>query len=454
VTYLDLFSGIGTASLAFDPYGWHCLAHAETDPFASAVLAHRFPDTPNLGDVRNFEEWPDLGTVDLVCGGTPCQSFSIAGLRQGLDDPRGRLMLTYLAVARRYRPRWLVWENVLNALSIDEGRAFATLLRGLEECGYHAAWRVLDAQFVRTQRFPRAVPQRRRRVFLVGYLGDWRGPAEVLFEPESLRRDSPPSRTPGQGASADVAQSLVASGRGVERTGESRGQDNVIAARLVSFGEYETDDVASTVQNRDYKYATDLVAHTLRSEGFDASEDGTGRGPPLVCFPAEMSATQTHIRGDIAGALSVKHLQAIAFDAKRNGGVSEDAAPTLRAMDHDSSHANAGGMMAVAIQERAVAENPKSGPDGKGWRDDGAAYSLEARGPQAVASEREQWAVRRLTPRECERLQGLPDDFTNIPWRGKNHAPDGPRYRAIGNAWPLNVADWLAGRIDQQEREG
>ncbi|RVH79918.1 DNA (cytosine-5-)-methyltransferase [Sinorhizobium meliloti] len=437
---LDLFSGIGTAKLAFEPYGWHCVAHAEIDRFAATLLRYRFPDTPNFGDVNGYRDWPDLD-IDLVTGGTPCQAFSVAGLRQGLADPRGVLMLDYLAVARRYRPRWLVWENVAGALSHNAGRSFATFLRGLEECGYCCAWRVLDAQFVRTQRLPRAVPQRRRRLFVVGCLGNWRGPAEILLEPESMRGDSPPRRTPGQGASADFAQSLVASGRGVERPGEPRGQDPVVAARLVSFGEYERDGTASPVLERDYKYASDLVAHTLKADGFDASEDGTGRGQPLIPVVAPtLSGAANRTGGDrppgTMGADMHDALIPIAFDSKSHGSGGE-VSPTLRAMEFSGSHANAGGQIAVAFNAR---QDPVPGDVPGSLDEDG--YS------QAVAA---RWGVRRLTPRECERLQGLPDDWTDIPWRGAKHAPDGPRYRAIGNAWPLNVADWIASRITEWE---
>ena len=390
--YLDLFSGVGTASIAFDPLGWQCLAHSEIDKFASAILRHRFPDVPNLGDINGFQEWPDYGSVDLVCGGSPCQAFSIAGLRAGLADPRGKLMLVYLAVVRRYMPRWIIWENVPGVLSLHRGQAFETLLRGLEELGYHAAWRVLDAQFTRVDGYPRAVPQRRGRVFLVGYLGDWRYPAQVLLEPESLRWNPAPRRDQGQGYSRDVAASLVGSGRGTERVGESRGQDDVIAVRTAAGLDPPIPSVANTLTAR-------------MSKGVNTTMD---EGQTMVPV-------------------------AIGFDSKRNGheiGV----APTLRAMGHANSHANAGGQLAVA--------QPLGAGDGKrGWHNDldqGAFIPGEM-------------MVRRLMPVECERLQGLPDDWTNVPWRGKDHAPDGPRYKAIGNAWAVPVGRWVARRIQLVE---
>ena len=239
LSYLSVCSGIEAASVAWHPLGWHPTAFSEIDPFACHVLAHRqrstrplympvpsdaptflqrrtraaamkavaglpewSPETntrqiPNFGDLEAFRSWPDA-TVDLLVGGTPCQSFSVAGLRKGLDDPRGNLALVYLGVADRYRPRWIVWENVPGVLSSSGGRDFGAFLGGLGELGYGWAYRILDAQFVRTRLLPGAVPQRRRRVFVVGYLGDWRPAAAVLFDPESLRGNPPPRREPGK----------------------------------------------------------------------------------------------------------------------------------------------------------------------------------------------------------------------------------------------------------------
>ena len=178
IRYLSVCSGIEAATVAWHPLGWQAVAFAEVDAYPSAVLAHHYPHVPNYGDMTRFREWPDAA-LDLLVGGTPCQSFSVAGLRKGLDDPRGSLMLTYLAVARRYRPRWVVWENVPGVLSVDDGRAFGSLLGGLAELGYGFAYRVLDAQHF-------GVPQQRRRVFVVGCSRGWRHSAAVLFERESL----------------------------------------------------------------------------------------------------------------------------------------------------------------------------------------------------------------------------------------------------------------------------
>jgi DNA (cytosine-5)-methyltransferase 1 len=193
VRFASVCSGIEAASVAWSPLGWKAAFFSEIDKFPCAVLAHHYPDVPNLGDMNRFKDWPDAA-FDVLVGGTPCQSFSVAGLRKGLADPRGNLALVYLAIAARYRPRWLVWENVPGVLSSDGGRDFGSFLGGLGELGYGWAYRVLDAQYVRVDGLERAVPQRRRRVFVVGYLGDWRRAAAVLFERESLSGHPSPRR--------------------------------------------------------------------------------------------------------------------------------------------------------------------------------------------------------------------------------------------------------------------
>ncbi len=229
--YGSVCSGIEAASAAWEPLGWQPAWFAEIETFPAAVLAHRWPSVPNHGDMTKFKEWPDA-TIDILVGGTPCQSFSVAGLRKGLDDPRGNLMLTYLAIAARYRPRWLVWENVPGVLSSNGGRDFAAFLTGLGQLGYGFAYRVLDAQYF-------GVPQRRRRVFVVGCLGSWRRAAAVLFERESLQRNT--------GAGAAAQENVAAA------------TENGLAYRMRGFGDYIADHTVSTVKARDHKDATDLI---------------------------------------------------------------------------------------------------------------------------------------------------------------------------------------------------
>jgi DNA (cytosine-5)-methyltransferase 1 len=370
--YLSICSGIEAASVAWGPLGWSPVAFSEIADFPSAVLAHHYPGVPNWGDLTKFREWPDAD-FDVLVGGTPCQSFSLAGLRKGMADPRGNLALTYLAVADRYRPDWLVWENVPGVLSSNDGRDFGAFLGALGELGYWWAYRVLDAQYY-------GVPQRRRRVFVVGCLGDRHGAASVLFERESLQGHPSPRRAPGQEIAAAVAPSFTGSGRGVARTGESRGQDPVVALCLNAKGGGGRLDAESET---------------------------------FVCAPAAAYRTSGN-----CGAWST---------GDKTGALTTGTDPN----SHD-----------VAIQERAVSEGA-SGPGGRGWQE-GVAYTLEARHrPQNVATPA---AVRRLTPTEFERLQGFPDGYTDVPYRGKR-AADGPRYKALGNSMAAPVMRWLGERI-------
>jgi DNA (cytosine-5)-methyltransferase 1 len=471
---LSVCSGIEAATQAWHPLGWQCAGVSEIEPFPRAVLeqrlgavpvddGHRYHSGSNslplFGDFTKIEAH-HVGPVDLLVGGTPCQSFSIAGKRLGLDDPRGNLTLEFLALARRVRPRWIVWENVPGVLSHDKGRTMGTFLRLVGECGFRWAYRVLDAQYVRVGRFGRAVPQRRRRVFLVGYSGAAGvDPRAVLFDRESLRGNPAPRREAGQGVAADVAPSLVSSGRGVERCGETRGQDPVIA--VANSGEVSYCIASSGQASNDAETETEtLIAHALRGEGFDASEDGTGRGTPLV--PVQYGIT---IHGtdktakvasftEVAGSLRTKppgsqenssSTAVVAFSAKDYGAdAMEDCSPTLRAGGHTGSHANAGVMPAVAFAQNSRDEVRLFGEDGATVGALGAEPGMKQQCYVAA-----NWRVRRLTPRECERLQAFPDDFTKIEWRGKpaDKCPDGPRYKALGNSMAVNVMCWIGERI-------
>jgi len=198
VRYLSVCSGIEAASVAWHELGWTPVAFSEIEKFPSAVLAHYYPNVPNWGDMTKFKEWPDE-SIDVLVGGTPCQSFSLAGLRKGLADPRGNLMLTFLAIADKYRPEWLVWENVPGVLSSNGGRDFGALLGGLAKLGYGFAYRILDAQYF-------GVAQRRRRVFVVANARSWQRAAAVLFERESLCGNPAPRRETKQ----DVAGTFTA----------------------------------------------------------------------------------------------------------------------------------------------------------------------------------------------------------------------------------------------------
>lgn len=202
--YLSLFSGIEAASVAWEPLGWEPVCFAEIDEFPSALLAERYPEVPNVGDVTKMNWKKYRGKVDLVVGGSPCQSFSIAGKREGLQGESG-LMYEYIRAVREIRPRWFLWENVPGALSSEGGEAFRQLLSEMDKLGYGLAWRVLDAQFF-------GVAQRRRRVFLVGRLGDPGGPCQVLFEPEGLRWDHQTSREKREALAARAGRGAAVAG--------------------------------------------------------------------------------------------------------------------------------------------------------------------------------------------------------------------------------------------------
>jgi DNA (cytosine-5)-methyltransferase 1 len=213
VRYLSVCSGIEAASVAWESLCWTPVAFSEIEKFPSKVLAHRFPNVPNLGDMTRYKEWDiERGSVDLIVGGTPCQAFSVAGLRKGLDDPRGNLALTFIAMVDHFKPEWVIWENVPGVLSSSGGRDFGSFLGALGNIGYGFAYRVLDAQYF-------GVPQRRRRVFVVAHSsGDSRRAAEILFEPESLSGNHKTSRAQGQGI-ADASITGTVSSKWAKGTG-------------------------------------------------------------------------------------------------------------------------------------------------------------------------------------------------------------------------------------------
>ena len=191
MNYLSVCSGIEAASVAWEPLGFRAVGFSEIEKFPSQVLAHRYPTVRNYGDMTKYKEWELDAPIDILVGGTPCQSFSVAGLRKGLDDPRGNLSLTYVGILDKFKPNWFVWENVSGVLSSGGGRDFGSFVGAVVKLGYGFAYRVLDAQFF-------GVPQRRCRVFVVGCLRGWRSSSEVLFESESVCRNPAPSREKGE----------------------------------------------------------------------------------------------------------------------------------------------------------------------------------------------------------------------------------------------------------------
>ena len=418
--YGSLCSGIEAASAAWESLGWQPAWFAEIEPFPCAVLNHHWPHVPNYGDMTRLVGKILNGTVeapDILVGGTPCQAFSVAGLRGSLDDERGNLTLVLIRIldaidfirARNGQPPCiLVWENVPGVLSTKDN-AFGCFLGGLAgedmplepagqkwtNAGYvlghkrRIAWRILDAQYF-------GVPQRRRRVFLVASAGN-ANPAEILFERHGqaghpaagaeTRQDPAAFVESSFGAyeQSTVCGTVRASGGAVQG-----GSETLLACRMRGFGDYIQDNTAGTVKARDHKDATDLiVVH--------------GRQDPCT----------------------------------------SDKAFTL-----DCQHS--GNTNIVCINGNIIGKDPNgtSGGNGMGAIQDGTAYTLTATDRHAVSDGLQ---VRRLMPVECERLQGFPDNHTLIPWRGKPAAdcPDSQRYKAIGNSMAVPVMRWIGERIKQ-----
>lgn len=424
--YLSVCSGIEAATVAWHPLGWKPFAFAEIEKFPSAVLAHHYPSVPNLGDMTKFKDWPDAD-IDVLVGGTPCQSFSVAGLRQGLADPRGNLCLTYLAIADRYRPEWILWENVPGVLSSDEGRDFGAFLGGLGQLGYGWSYRVLDAQYVRVDGFGRAVPQRRRRVFVVGNLRDWRRAAAVLFERESLQGNTAPRRETGQGTAVDVAPCFRAGGN---QTGGDRpyGTDVDTCDSLIPYS------ITPSNSNTDYNAREARKSQALTGNGNRPS----ARGGDLIAFAQNQreEVRELEVAGAIAAEPGMKQQTYLAFAHQQGGSID------LHLSDN----------LALALQksqQQAVAYDLRGREDGSQFEGPHDTANIRAAsGGSSRSYVAQTWAVRRLTPRECERLQGFPDGYTDVAWRNKNWTPDGPRYKALGNSMAVNVMRWLGRRIE------
>jgi DNA (cytosine-5)-methyltransferase 1 len=441
-------SGIEAASVAWSPLGWQSVFFSEIEAFPSAVLSHRHPQTPNLGDMTKFKDWPDAA-IDVLVGGTPCQSFSVAGLRKGLDDPRGNLTLTYLAIAARYRPGWLVWENVPGVLSSNGGRDFAAFLFGLGECGYGFAYRVLDAQYF-------GLAQRRKRVFVVASTRGWQSAAAVLFERASLSGNPAPRREAGKA----VAPTIAGCSNGGGSNGPGRDVDSVETLQVVAMAhgqggaEIASERSPTRTCNHEAPILFSPVTHTLRGEGFDASEDGTVRGTPLVPVTIAFHPTQEPISStDVCHALGANAnanataAVAIGVDCF-NGAITGDVAATLSTRSGTGCETGPTVLAfdTTQVTSKANVSNPKPG-------DPYHPLAAGAHAP-AIATPTQ---VRRLTPRECERLQGFPDDYTAIPWRKKaaDLCPDGPRYKSLGNSMAVPVMRWIGERIamvDEIER--
>ena len=433
--YLSVCSGVAAEHLAWSPLGWECAGFAEIDGRAREFLKYKYPDVPLSGDFTQITG-DQHGPVDLVFGGTPCQSFSVAGSRGGLDDDRGNLALEFCRLVDRVAPEWVVWENVPGVLSDNRGRGFGAIVGSLVELGYGCAWRVLDAQWVRVESHPRAVPQRRRRVFLVGHRGNWTRAGAVLFEPEGLRRHPAPRREAGK-AVAGTFGARPSAGGGFGTDFECDG-GLVPEQKFFGGGKLGERDVAAcltTSQERDDPSTQNyVVSPALTQDCGEASEDGTGRRPLVVATDSDVAATMTGGSGE--------------------RGYPNDA--TMHAGGYiQVYHENIGGNVAMSDTARALRADASKSYQGVVYSVDGRQSSghsdevmgsLDTHDRTAVIMESDTLRVRRLMPVECERLMGFPDGYTE-------HGADGPfsdaaRYRMIGNSVAVNCLRWVGERIE------
>jgi DNA (cytosine-5)-methyltransferase 1 len=514
--YLSLFSGIEAASVAWKDLGWEPVGFSEIEPFPCAVLKHRFPNTPNYGDITKWKEWGLVpGTVDVVCAGSPCQAFSTAGLRKGLDDPRGNLALVTLGLVEFLKPKWFIWENVPGVLTAQSGSAFGAILTALGDIGYGWSYRVLDAQHF-------GVPQRRRRVWLCGYrdpvtgVADWRPPAAVLSFSESLcwnpakswKKRKAPADDAASGAGAtgneggagagcwwdggQVSQTLDA----VLSKGQTMPEKNRFPAvleptpfRKSKRAQSETDD-ESWVEGQE--------ANTLNN--FDLGDTRTTHAVvEPICFEPRSQDGHARVCGDVSPTLNTAQVGqrqpcvAISFqpgNLRREAGAdpSTKTFPTLKCDSGDQSP-HVAIVQASELRMRGemtekdicptltagakqgdtepLAVHPVIPLDGMNLLsrlgECGENHSIQSFNPGDPSFTLKKggtqhgiltpMAVRRLTPTECLRLQGFPDGWTQIPWKGKTaeECPDGPQYKAIGNSWAVPCARYIGERINMVE---
>lgn len=475
LTYGSLCSGVEAATVAWHPLGWQPQWFSEIEAFPSAVLKHHYPEVPNLGDMTKLHERKEFHarSIDVLVGGTPCQSFSVAGLRKGMADPRGNLALEYLRIADTKRPRWVIWENVPGVLSSSKGEDFRAFISGLvrwdvpippggwQNSGivnpaptsgaYGVAWRVLDAQYF-------GVAQRRRRVFVIGYLGNWKPAFEVLFEPHSMQGHSAPRREEkertsrgSEGSSGERRQPII-----IDRAAFNAG-DNAQYTPVIEEGEV----MASLVARGPHAVATGIIPFDTTQITSPANRSNPqpgdpchplvaqGHAPSIVIPINSQAARREHKEGDKMGM---------------GVGQAGDPAYTLQAQ-----------------HEHIVAQIPQTArmtAFGK-YEADNTASTVKARDHKDATDLifSPEGIVRRLMPVECERLQGFPDNYTLIPSYAKGAKgkdleevarwlslgnpelsdeelmqwashPDSPRYKAMGNSMCVKVMEWLGERIN------
>ena len=433
VRYASLFSGVEAATVAWHPLGWEPVLFAEFDAFPSAVLAHHYPDIPNVGDVTQYDWKQHKGEIDLIVGGSPCQSFSVAGKRLGLDDPRGNLSLEYLRVVRDVQPRWFLYENVPGLLSSGSGRDFAAFIEEVEKLGYGWAYRIVDARFC-------GVPQRRRRIFFIGCAGgDWNGPGAILFEPESLSRYFEACSSEGESITGTSGDST----EGESGAGSERSDSGSLIDDYHIFSQRDDTAPKGSVSPRDH------------SPCLKATDS---KGPPVVWRMTPTSSgknwrvreidesqtitTDPSPTGRLGGDVVMERFPVDVY----NGQIYSSDSPTPT-MTTGTGVCNASG---PKVGERPISlhatQDPITDEDvfpALGTGGSSGSGSLAVAIPNVMA-------VRKLTPLECERLQGFPDNWTQIPWRNKpaERCPNGHRYKAMGNSMAVPVMGWIGKRLD------
>jgi len=556
--YLSVCSGMEAATVAWHHMGWTPVGFSEIEAFPSQILKHHYPTIPNYGDLTKFKEWPiQPGSIDLLVGGTPCQAFSVAGLRQGLADPRGNLALTFLALADHLRPKYILWENVPGVLSSSGGRDFGSFIGALAELRYGFAWRICDAQHY-------GVPQRRKRVFLLAIegAGNWKTAAEILFERKSLFGNIEESDQEGEGVTSDAGASVETSGILWSGGDQANAERVIYKAGTLNCnkgqrGGYIVPNVVGSLCARDYKGVgnqyvqegkcivenlpkiiktselrlsgkiteqetcptltagakggdSEPLAITFqpgnlrRDAGADPSTQATttlkatpGDQMPHIAYPVDLrNATRSPDKhdtmnrqgtglgddGDPSPTLTKEFVPGVAYsireDAKANNfsATPLEVTPALQALRPSVQSHHAQTFVAQQINPQGIDlyNQAMTGDIHCPLRTNGHGHGAPAvmafDAFNQTVSETSQtlscsasdvnhtgavysptMAVRRLTPVECERLQGFPDNYSQIPWKGKpaSECPDGPRYKACGNSMAVPVMRWIGERIQK-----
>lgn len=422
-------SGVGAPEVAynglFNPV-WSC----EFDAFPSAVLKYHFPDVPNLGDMTKLKDNDIFNNteIDILVGGTPCQGFSVAGQRGGLEnDNRSRLTLEFIEILRVKRPRWFIWENVPGVFSSGGGRDFKNIIQAFNDIGYGLCWRVLDAQHF-------GVPQRRRIVFVVGYLGDWRPSYRVLLESSGLSGNFKESREKKKGSTRNIKNS----------TGETSYFDKQ------AIGQYGEGGLSSTLAARDFRDPADIIVHGTQDPCVSKKAFCLGRnnGQENALMVHENQRAEISLN-DSAGSLKGsggKLGQGYSYLFRYSKSHRTNHIDQRIYNDGTTNTLNTGDGCSNQSTQNIVIRTAQTGSSECGINENGKTYTLDRAQGQAFLSDT---IIRKLTPLECERLQGFPDNWTKIPYRNKDDSqcPKGPRYKAMGNSMAVPVMRWIGERL-------